>query len=122
MKILFYEEEGQSPVDDFFSGIPKKIKARFHAYLKQLKEAEGRMEGVAFKKLHGYPLEEVRVKESKNLHRIIIKTKIGDSVIVLHGFTKREGEPTPKKELEIAYERYLKFQLLTLKNHAQNKC
>ena len=66
--------------------------------------------GVAFRKLHGYPLEEIRIKERKNLHRVIIKVRIRDAIIVLHGFTKREGENTPQKELEIALERYLKFK------------
>lgn len=60
-----------------------------------------------FRKLRGYPLEEIRVKESKKLHRVIIKTRIGDSIIVLHGFTKKEGQATPKKELDTAYHRWL---------------
>ncbi len=67
------------------------------------------MAGIAFRKLHGYPLEEVRVKESRYLHRVIIKVRFRDSIIVLHGFTKKEGQKTPKKELEIAYRRYLEF-------------
>ena len=51
------------------------------------------------------PMEEIRVKESKNLHRLIIHTRIGDLIVVLHGFTKKEGKSTPQKELEIAYQR-----------------
>ena len=109
MKIFFYQEEGESPVKTFLKSLPVKIETRFNHYLEHLKEAEGKMEGVAFRKLHGYPLEEIRVKESKRLHRVVIKTKIRDSVVVLHGFTKKEGQATPKKELEVAYQRYLKF-------------
>jgi len=67
--------------------------------------------GVAFRKLYKYPLEEIRVKESKKLHRVIIKVRIKDSVIVLHGFTKKEGQKTDQKELNIALERYLKFKV-----------
>ena len=67
------------------------------------------MEGVAFRKLHDYPLEEVRVKEFRNLHRVIIKVKIKGRVIILHGFTKKEGQKTPKRELNIAYQRYQKM-------------
>jgi len=110
MKIWLYEEPGQeSPVRQFLRGLPKRIEVRIRRYLKHLADNQGRMEGVAFRKLHGYPLEEVRVKESKNLHRVIIKTRIGTDIIVLHGFTKKEGSPTPKKELDIAFERYIKL-------------
>ena len=110
MKIQFYKDEaGVFPVREFFNEISGKAKARILLYLRHLAENEGKMDGVAFRKLHSYPLEEVRVKESKNLHRVILKVRFRDSVIVLHGFTKKEGQKTPKKELEIAYRRYLEF-------------
>lgn len=105
MRILFYEEGGRFPAEDFLRSLPLTIEARFRYYLKHLQETRGIMQGVSFKKLHGYPMEEIRVKESKNLHRLIIQTRIGDLIVVLHGFTKKEGEPTPRKELEIAYRR-----------------
>ncbi|MBF0275636.1 MAG: type II toxin-antitoxin system RelE/ParE family toxin [Nitrospinae bacterium] len=110
MKIYFYEdEEGKCPLDDFFNGISDKVNSRILLYLRHLAENEGKMEGIAFRKLHSYPLEEIRVKESKNLHRVILKVRFKKSVIVLHGFTKKEGQKTPRKELEIAYKRYLEF-------------
>lgn len=102
-------------------GLPASIRARFRFYLKHLEETEGVMQGVMFKKLHGYPLEEIRVKESKRLHRVIIKTRIGDSILALHGFTKKEGEPTPQKELEIAYNRLLTVSAGKMPNDEKNK-
>lgn len=105
MKILFYKEGDRFPADDFLRSLPTTIEARFRYYLKHLQETRGIMQGVSFKKLHGYPMEEIRVKESRNLHRLIIQTRIGDLIIVLHGFTKKEGEATSQKELEIAYRR-----------------
>ncbi|MBF0382749.1 MAG: type II toxin-antitoxin system RelE/ParE family toxin [Magnetococcales bacterium] len=110
MKIYFYKDEkGNRPVSDFLDKVSDKAKSRLLLYLRHLADNEGKMEGLAFRKLHGYPLEEVRVKESRNLHRVIIKVRFRDSVIILHGFTKKEGQETAKKELEIAYKRYLKF-------------
>jgi len=109
MKILFYQEGEKSPPDEFLKCLPIKIEARFRFYLKHLQDAEGRMEGVMFRKLHGYPMEEIRVKESKNLHRVIIRTRIGHSIVVLHGFTKKEGQATPERELKIAHQRLLNF-------------
>lgn len=110
MEIWYFTEPGQeSPVKKYLRNLPNKIEVRIRKSLKCLADNQGRLEGIAFRKLHGYPLEEVRVKESKNLHRIIIKTRIGDKVIVLHGFTKKEGEKTPQKDLDVAYSRYLKL-------------
>ena len=110
MKVHFYREDnGDLPVHDFLNKIPKKIKGRILTFLDHIVDNDGDLTGVAFRKLHGYPLEEIRVKESKKLHRVIIKVRIKDSVIVLHGFTKKEGQKTPKKELEIAVNRYKYF-------------
>ena len=114
MRINYFQNaDGSSPAEEFLSGLPAKIRARFVRYLTHLAQSGSRMNGVAFRKLQGYPLEEIRVKESRNLHRVVIKMKFGDRVIVLHGFTKKEGQKTPKKELEIAYQRY---QLLIKKS------
>lgn len=107
MKVFFYQESGKSPPDEFLRNLPEKIESRFRLYLKHLQESKGKMQGIMFRKLHGYPMEEISVKESRSLHRVIIKTKVGDSIIVLHGFTKKEGQATPKKELEVAYQRLL---------------
>jgi len=107
MKILYFQDlDGTSPAEQFLGRLPPKIRARFVRYLTHLAQSDGKMEGVAFRKLYRYPLEEIRVKESNNLHRVIIKVKIRDKIIVLHGFTKKEGQKTPSKELEIAYQRY----------------
>lgn len=106
MKTIFFQDNaGNEPAKKFLNNLPPNVRTRFHDYLKHLVEHEGRMSGVAFKKLHGYPMEEIRVKQSKNLHRIIIHVRIKTVVFILHGFTKKEGQATPIKELEIAHER-----------------
>ncbi|MBF0371388.1 MAG: type II toxin-antitoxin system RelE/ParE family toxin [Magnetococcales bacterium] len=118
MRIYYYREsDGQIPVKHFLEGLSAKLRGRFFAYLTHLKENEGKIEGIPFRKLHGYPLEEVRVKESKKLHRVIIKIRLKNSILLLHGFTKREGEATPKKEIEIAYKRYLTHTEQTTHSH-----
>lgn len=111
MKKYFYvEDDGASSVEEFFGKLNAKIRARILQYLDHIVENDGLLRGVAFRKLHRYPLEEIRVKESKNLHRVIIKVQIKKVVIVLHGFTKKEGQKTPQKELDIALARYIKFK------------
>ena len=109
-KYFFTDENGISPVKEFLGNLPAKIEARIFQYLDHIVENDGLLAGVAFRKLHGYPLEEIRIKESKNLHRVIIKVRMKDSVVVLHGFTEKEGQKIDTKELDIALERYLKFK------------
>ncbi|MBF0550408.1 MAG: type II toxin-antitoxin system RelE/ParE family toxin [Deltaproteobacteria bacterium] len=107
MNYFFFQDQSGSPPKSFLNSLPHHIRARFYRYLNHLIQNNGRSEGAAFKKLHDYPLEEIRIKSSKNLYRLIIHVKPGNMVIVLHGFIKREGEGTPQKELEIAYNRLL---------------
>ena len=86
MNIVYFVENGKSPVAEFLSGLSVNIRSRFNDYLNHLVDHEGRMRGVAFKKLHGYPMEEIRVKQSNNLHRVLIHVQIGDKILILHGF------------------------------------
>ena len=110
MKVIFFEDENGSPPWQFLHSLPVKIRVRFYGFLEHLKANEGKdTNGIAFRKLHDYPMEEIRVKSSRNLHRLVIQVRIGDSILVLHGFTKKEGQATPQKELEIAKERLIKF-------------
>lgn len=110
MEIEFFQNESvddtQLPLD-FLDGLSDNVQARFHACLEHIEQHDGKIGGVAFRKLHSYPMEEIRIKESKNLHRLILQIKIKDCVHVLHGFTKKEGQKTPEKELKIAYQRLL---------------
>jgi len=108
--IFFKDENGKEPAKEFLKGLSLSSNTRFHDYIKHLLEHGGLTSGVAFKKLHGYPLEEIRVKESNNLHRVIIHIKFKKIVLILHGFTKKEGRKTPEKELEIAHKRFLDFK------------
>ena len=107
MEIVFYREKnGSYPVQEFLEGLPSQGDARIMRYLLHLADSGGRAAGAAYKKLHGYPLEEIRVKQSRSLHRVIIHVKLKDKILVLHGFTKKEGEATPIKELDLALARF----------------
>jgi phage-related protein len=103
MKVLFFQKEGESPPYNFLQKLPLKIRARFYRYLEHLAQDGGKIEGIAFKKLYGYPMEEIRIKSSSFLHRLILHIKKDEAIFVLHGFSKKEGEKTPAKELKIAY-------------------
>lgn len=110
MKIEFFQNKDtdKAPLPfDFLRSVSPHIRARFYRYLEHIKENDGKVDGVAFRKLHSYPMEEIRIKESRNLHRLILHVKIKDCIYVLHGFTKKEGQKTPEKELKIAYKRLL---------------
>ena len=108
------KEDKTSPVEDYLENLPNKIEARFLNCFEHLviNQGVGVIDGVIFKKLHSYPFEEIRVKESKKLHRIVIQIRVKDTIIVLHGFTKQEGmnEKAHKKlldrELKEAQRRY----------------
>lgn len=94
MKYFFYIEnvgDEKSPVEDFLESLPNAIEARAYNFLEHLADNQGVIDGVAFKKLKNYPLCEIRIKESKNLHRILYHVKIKEEIYVLHGFTKKEG-------------------------------
>ena len=106
MDYKFYKEEKSdktSPVEDFLENLPNKIEARFLNCFEHMviNQGVGVIDGVMFKKLHSYPFEEIRVKESKKLHRIVIQIRVKETIIVLHGFTKQEGmnEKAHKKRL-----------------------
>ena len=54
-------------------------------------------------------MEEIRIKSSNYLHRLILHIRKGEAILVLHGFTKKEGNKTRLKELEFAYKNFKIF-------------
>lgn len=118
MKYKFFKEakeENSSPVLEFLDNLSDPISARFYNCLEHLVQNKGVTDGITFRKLHDSPFEEIRVKESKKLHRVIIQVRFNELVICLHGFTKKEGMGTKEhkklvaKAIEEATRRYNKL-------------
>jgi phage-related protein len=92
MKYFFYKDDnGNVPVKEFLRGISDKSEVKFKKCFEELVKSGGVTDGVTVSKLRGYPLQEIRVKEKKDLHRIIIKIRLNDAFVLLHAFTKPEG-------------------------------
>ncbi|HBI97151.1 MAG: hypothetical protein US83_C0007G0049 [Candidatus Falkowbacteria bacterium GW2011_GWC2_38_22] len=113
LKIIYYVESGTNniPVKTYLDAIKKDSdKAKVMANIFYVSEKDGKAGNFISKNMRGYDFSEIRVKISKNLHRIIYCIWQDDYLVLLHAFSKKEGEETPKKELVIAQEKYLDFK------------
>ena len=98
----FQKVDGSVPAVDFEDSIPEKMMAKLHVWLESIAESEGKIGGGRFEKCHGLPdLWEVRVRLGYQLGRELC-TRDGDSLILLHGFVKPNGTPSPPAELNTA--------------------
>ncbi|MFN7936407.1 MAG: type II toxin-antitoxin system RelE/ParE family toxin [Bryobacteraceae bacterium] len=57
----------------------------------------------------GKGVEEIRVSERSGIYRVIYVARRAEAVYVLHAFQKKT-QATPKRELEIARQRFRKLQ------------
>lgn len=118
MKYKFYKENENdtvSPVLEFLDNLSNPISARFYNCLEHLIQNKGITDGLSFRKLKNCLFEEIRIKESKSLHRVIIQIRFNDLIICLHGFTKKEAMNNKEhkkllaKEIKEAIRRYNKL-------------
>lgn len=79
---------------------------RLLSLIKHAMERNGQASLPESKKLHGYPLCELRQKNRKRLIRIFYFAYLQEKLVLLHVFEKKEGEETPKVEIEEAYHNY----------------
>lgn len=107
-RIVYYlTPSGENPVKNFIDSLQKIQKAKIFR-LFQVYIGYGLSAIVPHtKKLAGTPLWEIKIKGKDNI-RIIYVVRTKDSILVLHGFIKKK-QKTPRKELEIAIERYRRW-------------
>ena len=109
MEIEFYETpSGSCPVKEFIDKLPVKQKLKV-LWMLQLVEEEGRSLHTKYlKKLSPSELWEIRVM-SGNFNLRLLGFFHGNELMILnHGFIKKT-QKLPKKELNVALERYHEF-------------
>jgi len=102
-KVLFYEEEGDKPVEGFLNGIPKQAKEKTLRRIALLEEKGNQMPSQYCDKLTGSPLWELKIKYRTNEYRIFYFF-LEKTIILVHGFIKKT-EDTPKGDIDLGEKR-----------------
>lgn len=111
-KIDYYKTpSGRKPVQEFIENLQEKTRTRVFNTLELLAEFGPILKMPHAKKVTGTSLWELRVLGEASL-RFFYVAKIGQSFLLLHGFTKRK-QKIPKKEMKIASERLKEYKSRT---------
>jgi len=105
--ILFYVEDGESPVREFLRSLDRQTRVRFGWSIDQLQIRNVSAREPLVKKLTGQ-LWELREESQTNIYRVIYCFVSGRRIILLHGFQKKT-QRTPRGEIEIAERRLARF-------------
>ena len=102
---LFITADGRCPVEEFITGLPERVQARF-AHVFELLEGYGLQVGEPFiKSIQGVrKLAEIRVRVSSNAYRVLFFTHTGRKFVLLHGFIKKT-QRIPRREIRLAEQR-----------------
>lgn len=88
---------------DFIKTLQEDVIAKIYSLLEVL-SIKGNELREPYSKALGSGLFELRIKGKDNIVRLFYAFQRGKQIYVLHGFIKKT-QTTPKKELEIAYQR-----------------
>ncbi|HEY2476019.1 MAG TPA: hypothetical protein VGI19_14610 [Candidatus Cybelea sp.] len=96
-EIEYYEMvTGDQPAETFEDNLPMKLRARLTRFTEAVAESEGTIGGGYWEPCHDWPgLFEVRAQVARDLGRYYA-TVDGLKLVLLHGYQKRHGEPTPQ--------------------------
>lgn len=109
-QIYYYKTIGNSsPVEEFILKLEVRAQNKVIDMLTLLKEFGITLGLPHTKKLVGTPLWELRILGSNNI-RLFYITQTGKIFLLLHGFQKKK-QKTDKKEIEVALERLIDYQL-----------
>lgn len=104
-RIVFYTTaRGESPVIDFLSTLNAKARTKAGAFI-ELLAREGHSLRRPYTDVLRGKIRELRIPYGTNQYRILYFFFHGDSIVLLHGFTKKT-QKVPARELERA-ERYM---------------
>jgi phage-related protein len=102
--IEYYESAaGRSPVEEFVDSLDAKSRARVARTLDLLEEF-GVSLGMPYARHLEKQLWELRVRHGRNRYRIIYFLYTAQTIVLLHGLTKKTG-PVPRTDLRIAESR-----------------
>ena len=98
-KITFYSTRVEAEIN----ALPAGFLARFMRYAERM-ETYGPNLGMPHTRSMGDGLFELRLKAAEGIARILFCTVVERQIVLLHQFVKK-SEKTPKRELQIAWNR-----------------
>ena len=104
---MYEKSDGKMPVLDFIQGLEDKKQAKIAREIDLLKMFGDELHYPHIDRIEGKKykdLKELRVKLASNIFRIFFFLPKDNIAILLHGIVKK-AQKTPKKELDIAFER-----------------
>ena len=108
-KIDYYDvPSGRKPVEEFIENLSERPRSRVYYTLELLAELGVNLGLPRAKKVTSTPLWELRILGENSL-RFFYVAKVGQSFLLLHGFTKKK-QKTPQKEIKIALERFKEYR------------
>jgi hypothetical protein len=92
----FERPTGEQPAEVFEGDLPPRLLARLIRFAEAAAESRGTIGGGYWEPCHDWPgLFEVRAELARDLGRYYA-TVDGNRMVLLDGFQKRRGEPTPQ--------------------------
>jgi len=108
-KIDYYKTpSGREPVQELIENLPEIPRSRVYNTIELLAEFGPILKMPHVKKVTGTPLWELRILGEASI-RFFYVAKIGQSFLLLHGFTKRK-QKTPRKEIKTALDRLREYK------------
>lgn len=104
---FYLEDDGSSPVAEFLDHLDIKTRARFRWSMEQLRARNIQARAPLVRPLEG-DLWELREESNTNIYRIVYFFFTGRRIVLIHGFQKKT-QKTPRRELEVAQQRYRAF-------------
>lgn len=108
--VYFVSSSGENPVSKFIDSCTKRQQVKILRILQHLGEYGAQAVIPHLKKLSGTPFWEIRILGRDNI-RIIYVIEIEKMIVLLHGFFKK-SKKTPRKEIQLCYQRHREFRRL----------
>ena len=99
---------GDEVIGEFLSSLPDKELAKVFRGIDLLRQVGLELREPNAKHLEG-PIWELRIKFSTNAYRILYAVRDENTVVLLHGFTKKT-QKTPRAEIAIAKSRWAELE------------
>lgn len=106
--IYWLSSTGNSPVEKFVDSLSPKQQAKILRIFQLLEKYGIASVKSHIKKISSSPLWEIRILGKDNI-RVLYVVADKNTLVVLHGFLKKK-QKTPKKELNLALERWQEWQ------------
>ena len=107
-EVIYYEDEKESPVEDFILEQLPKEQAKIIRSIDLLEEFGLSLGMPHIRKIVNYELWELRIQLGNNIFRVLFKDLNNNEFVLLHGFQKKTDK-LPQKEINIALRRLEKY-------------